>query len=149
MPAKTKTTIIILFALLSALPALAVEPGGSINLTITSIRNSKGVILVTVFNQPDGFPSDSTKAFRTYIVEARSPEISINISQLPSAQYAIAIVHDENNNLALDTNLIGAPVEGYAASGSNRRFSAPRFESSRFEVAGKPVAIRVSMNYLF
>lgn len=149
MFSNLKISAVIFFAVHSSAFVLASDPKGSISLTITNIRSNKGEILISVFNQPSGFPSDSSRAFRTYKVEAKSPQVTLNIPVLPSGQYAVAIIHDENNNSELDTNLIGAPVEGYAASGSNRRFSAPRFEASKFEVSEKPVTLRVSMSYLF
>ena len=125
------------------------ETGGSIELTITNIRNNDGWILVSLFNQSQGFPSDTSRVYRSFILDAESPTLNLNIEDLPPGDYAIAIVHDENQNMELDTNLVGAPVEGYAASGSNRRFSAPRFSSSKFSIRSGSVRLEIKMNYLF
>jgi uncharacterized protein (DUF2141 family) len=122
---------------------------GSIELNISNIRNSSGLILVSVFNQADGFPSDTTKVYRSFVLEARHPSVVLYIDDLPYGEYAVALVHDENKNYQLDTNLVGAPVEGYGASGANKRFSAPVFRNSKFPVREKKVKVEIRMNYLF
>lgn len=147
---KTLTALVVMFILqLTGINGIVAQPSGNIELTITNIRNASGQVLVSVFNREQGFPSDSTQAFRTYIVEAREPKLTLNINNLPYGEYAIALVHDENRNLLLDYNLVGAPVEGYAATGSNRRFSAPRFQFSKFSLESRIMRIEVRMNYLF
>ncbi|MBE0664118.1 MAG: DUF2141 domain-containing protein [Bacteroidales bacterium] len=122
--------------------------GNNLALTISNIRNDKGQILISVFNQPEGFPSDSTKAYRTFQIEAQAPSVSIIIEGMNPGDYAIAVVHDENCNLKLDYNLVGAPVEGYAASVANKRFSAPKFASSKFTIEND-LNLEIEMNYLF
>lgn len=139
----------ILVLLSTAAIAYATEPKGSIDVTISNIRNNKGNILISLFNQENGFPADSTKVFKAYILDAQSNSLNLLIDELPPGEYAIAIVHDENENLALDTNLLGAPVEGYAASGKNKKFSSPRFESSKFRVKHDTVNLIIKLNYLF
>ncbi len=71
------------------------------------------------------------------------------IEMLPPGDYAVAIVHDENLNLQLDSNILGAPVEGYASSGKNPRYSSPKFESSKFSVGNNKVIKEIRLNYLF
>ena len=129
--------------------SFAAEPKSSISLTITNIRSDKGQILLSVFNQADGFPSDSTKNYRTYILEPQTSSLNLLIEDLNPGEYAIALVHDENGNLKLDTNLVGAPVEGYAASGANKRFAAPRYSSSKFLLEEGTLILEIEMKYLF
>jgi uncharacterized protein (DUF2141 family) len=140
---------ILILALIFPQATFAAEPNSNINLTITNIRNDRGQILLSVFNQAEGFPSDSTKTYRTYILEAQTPSLSLLIEDLIPGEYAIALVHDENSNLKLDTNLVGAPVEGYAASGVNKRFSAPRYSSSKFLLKKETLILEIEMKYLF
>jgi uncharacterized protein (DUF2141 family) len=142
-----KFTILLLAFCLAGSSRVTAQ-GSSLKLTISNIRNDKGQLLISVFNQPEGFPSDSTKAFRTYLIEAQTPAISFVIEDLNPGEYAIAVVHDENGNLKPDFNLVGAPVEGYAASGANKRFSAPKFSSSKFNHKYDS-NLAIEMNYLF
>lgn len=145
----SKIASILILASLFAHASFAAEPKSSISLTITNIRNDNGQILLSVFNQAEGFPSDSTKTYRTYILEPQTPSLSLLIEDMSPGEYAIALVHDENSNLKLDTNLVGAPVEGYAASGVNKRFSAPRYSSSKFLLKKGTLSLEIEMKYLF
>jgi len=140
-------TILLLASYLTASSKVA-EKGNTLNLTISNIRNDQGQILISLFNQAEGFPSDSTKAFRTFLLEAKVPAVNLVIESLNPGEYAIAVVHDENRNLKPDFNLVGAPVEGYAASGANKRFSAPKFATSKFTVKNS-MSLEIGMNYLF
>jgi uncharacterized protein (DUF2141 family) len=144
---KPLILIILLFFILR--PSFSSEPKGSVELTITQIRNDKGWIIVSLFDRPQGFPADSAAAIRYFIIEAQPPSLNINVYDLPASHYAIAIIHDENQNMELDTNFMGAPTEGFASSGSNRRFSAPKFESSKFKVHNQLIKVEIEMNYLF
>lgn len=144
-----KIASILILASFFAQSSFAAEPTSSISLTIANIRNDKGQILLSVFNQAEGFPSDSTKTYRTYILEPQTPSLNLLIEDLSPGAYAIALVHDENGNLKLDTNLVGAPVEGYAASGVNKRFSAPRYSTSKFLLNKGTLNLVIEMKYLF
>lgn len=146
---SAKSIAFLFLGIISSVIHAFAQQQGSIEITVSNIRNDNGWVLVSIFNQQEGFPSDSTKAYKTLKLEAKHPTISFNIKNLKPGEYAIALVHDENQNLVLDYNLVGAPVEGYAASGSNRRFSAPRFQSSKFRVRNEPVKMEIKMNYLF
>lgn len=144
-----KIASILILASFFAQSSFGAEPTSSISLTIANIRNDKGQILLSVFNQAEGFPSDSTKTYRTYILEPQTPSLNLLIEDLSPGAYAIALVHDENGNLKLDTNLVGAPVEGYAASGVNKRFSAPRYSTSKFLLNKGTLNLVIEMKYLF
>lgn len=144
-----KIASILILASFFAQSSFGAEPTSSISLTIANIRNDKGQILLSVFNQAEGFPSDSTKTYRTYILEPQTPSLNLLIEDLSPGAYAIAMVHDENGNLKLDTNLVGAPVEGYAASGVNKRFSAPRYSTSKFLLNKGTLNLVIEMKYLF
>lgn len=140
----------IIYLLLKATIILqGANPTGCIELNITNIRNNSGQVLISVFNQSIGFPSDGNKVYRYYVIETTYPTMLVLIEMLPPGDYAVAIVHDENRNLQLDTNILGAPVEGYAASGKNSRYSSPKFESSKFRVGYDTITKEIRMNYLF
>jgi len=69
----------------------------------------------------------------------------VRFRNLPSGDYALSIIHDENANGKLDT-FAGIPREGFGFSGNPRiRFGPPKFDEARFTVtAGRnEQAIRV------
>jgi len=79
---------------------------------------------------PDNFPAcvDDADAV-TRSVPAATP--ALRFDGLPLGTYAIAVIHDENNNSRLDT-LAGIPREGFGFSRNPPiRFGAPRFAAVR------------------
>lgn len=73
---------------------------------------------------------------------------SLRFDWLPSADYAVAMIHDENGNGRLDT-IMAMPREGFGFSRNPAiRFGPPRFDSARFAVTGGPVAEQVKVKYL-
>lgn len=61
----------------------------------------------------------------------------------------MAVVHDENGNQTLDSNILGVPTEGYGAS-NNRTYalSEPRWDESRFELAaGEHRQLTIRLRY--
>ena len=55
----------------------------------------------------------------------------VRFTGLPAGQYAVACLLDEDDDLALDTNLLGIPVEPWGVSGGARpAMRAPRFDEA-------------------
>ena len=120
---------------------------GSILLKIEGAKSSKGVIRISLFNEEGGFPSDSKKALKIISVPAKNGTVQVQLDNLPTGTYAIALLHDENQNGQLDTNLVGYPKEGYGASNNNLpTFRAPNFKEAAFKLESpkKELVIRLS-----
>lgn len=97
---------------------------------------------------PDNFPAcvDDADAV-TRSVPAATP--ALRFDGLPLGTYAIAVIHDENNNSRLDT-LAGIPREGFGFSRNPPiRFGAPRFAAARFTVATDANQQQIRMRYIF
>lgn len=106
------------------------------------------MILISVYKQPTGFPTDTSRAYKYYIFPATSPELHVIFSDYTPGVYAIALVHDENSNGRLDTNIFEMPVEGFATQGKNQRFSAPRFSNTAIKIGPHTNNLTIRMNYL-
>lgn len=105
-------------------------------------------MLVCLTRFPDHFPdcADDPEA-RT----AKAPAASagpITFLALPSGQYAVAAIHDENRNARLDT-IARIPREGFGFSRNPAiRFGPPSFDQARFPVAAGDVRQDVRMRYI-
>lgn len=105
----------------------------SITITIHHIRNNKGTILVNLYKKAEGFPSDRSKAIMVKKIKAKSPFVEITFDAVSGGTYAIAVMHDENDNGKMDKNFLGIPTEGYCVSNNAKGFmSAPSFEAAKF-----------------
>ena len=112
------------------------SPAGLI-IKIEGLKNSKGSVRVAVFKGADGFPGDRQKAIKVLSVPAEKGGVQLVLNELEDGKYAVAILHDENENGEMDTNFLGYPQEGYGASNNNLPvFRAPTFDEAAFDLKG-------------
>ena len=125
------------------------EKTGTLSLQVEGLRNLRGQVLVTVYDQEKGFPTDPSAAVTSCrVVLANQADLRIETELLPHGTYAVALLHDENANGIMDTNLVGIPKEGYATSNNIRKLlSAPSFEEARFELDKNKKIIHLKMVY--
>lgn len=133
--------------MLAGLSASATQ-AADLTVTVDGARSAKGVVSLCLFSEAAAFPDcgSAPSAFRKTVAAADLGQ-PIVFTDLQPGVFALAVLHDENANGQLDTNLIGIPREGIAVS-NNRipRFSAPRFADAAFRVNG-PAATSVSLVY--
>lgn len=124
------------------------QDNSRLEVTVSNIRNSEGHLLLTLFNSNSGFPNDNKKALENRSIKAEKNMVKIVFENLPHGVYAIAIVHDENDNGKLDKNLFGVPTEGYGSSNNLKKlFRAPNFEESKFSLDQNFKNITIQVNY--
>jgi uncharacterized protein (DUF2141 family) len=129
------------------------RPAAPDNVTLTvqvyNLRNPQGTVRLSLFRSADGFPSDVSKVFRQVAGKIENGVCTLVLSSLPPGEYAISLLHDENNNLKMDTRLMGIPKEGYGASNDAKvTFGPPKYEDARFVLKGNPETLRIKMRYL-
>ena len=123
-----------------------------LTITIDSLRSNQGEVLLCVFSAEspgrEAFP-DCTKGHPVRLSKAAiaGGKAVVTYKGLKDGFYAVAAVHDENGNGALDTNFIGIPTEGIGISNNPRLTGKPRFEESLFQIKGK-AAITVNAKYI-
>jgi uncharacterized protein (DUF2141 family) len=134
-----------------ALPALALigaAPPATLDLTVAGLRSARGTLRICLTRDPANFPrcvDDSNAVRRNVPAVAGGTEFT----GLPAGGWALALIHDENDNRKLDT-LAGIPREGVAFSRNPPlAFGAPRFESARFPLESGTVSQKVQMRYFF
>ncbi|MFM9979143.1 MAG: DUF2141 domain-containing protein [Sphingomonadaceae bacterium] len=122
---------------------------GSLDAEITGFRSAKGQVLACLTTRPDRFPDcqRDPEARRFTLPTAHAAEL--RFADLPSGQYALALIHDENGNGKLDT-LMGIPREGFGFSRNPAiRFGPPKFAEARVTVTAGTADENVRMKYLF
>lgn len=106
----------------------------TLTVSITGIRDNRGVIQLSLFSQKMGFPDDYREAVKSATLPAQKGDITYQFDSLPAGTYAVAVIHDENENGQLEKNFVGAPREGWGVSGNvNPKFRAPYFPEASFE----------------
>ncbi len=99
--------------LLGTVGARADAAAGDVTVRVENLRNDSGSVLVAIctakeFLGPDCPHHGSARA------RMRSAEVTVG--GVPPGPYAVQAIHDENDNLDLDRNLMGMPREGVGFS---------------------------------
>lgn len=120
-----------------------------IDLVVTGFRNDEGHALVALFASEEGFPNRGDLAVRSESLAIRDQKVTVSFADLAPGNYAIAILHDEDDDLEMSTNIVGIPKEGYGVSQNARgRLGPPSFDEAKVTVAaGQTVPLRIRIAY--
>ncbi|PWJ45046.1 DUF2141 domain-containing protein [Sediminitomix flava] len=124
-----------LFVLTFLLPFIAKGQSteGKLTVKTTGYERVKGDVLILLFKGEDGFPGDHEKAFRKAKEELKGAEHYFYFDGLPQGNYAIIVVHDENENGLADTNWIGIPKESIGIS-NYPKIGRPEYEMAKISL---------------
>ncbi len=106
-----------------------------LKVTITNLRNNNGHVLISIFKDGVGYPDKPEISFKRTKLSISNKTASFDFTGLPTGNYAIAILHDENDDMKMNTNFLGLPKEGYG------------FSNNVMGAFGPPVYSKASFNY--
>jgi uncharacterized protein (DUF2141 family) len=133
---------------LALIPVLsAASPAGTLDLSITGLRDDKGLVHVCLTADRRHFPdcSGDPRAIRQSIPASQR---QLRLSGIAPGHYAVTLMHDENANHRLD-KMVGIPREGFGFSRNPVvRFGPPRFENTVIELAPGVTHATVHLQYL-
>ncbi len=149
---KKKHLIFLLFSMLFlgiSTFVKAQNPNVSIvRVEIIGLKNNNGKVLITLFDKEKGFPENHKNALKSSVMEIKNKQAFIEFSCKPQTEYAIALLHDENNNGDMDKNFFGIPKEGYAFSNNYRpTIKSPSFKQASFKASGEKMTLKLDMIY--
>jgi uncharacterized protein (DUF2141 family) len=146
------SSAILAFLLWAPFPSLTAQTKdtGTLTVRVTGARNTKGKIGVTLFQDAQGFPDDTSKAVRQQSVEIDSNTRSAQVTfkDVPQGTFAVSVLHDENGNGKMDKNFVGIPKEGYGASNNpKKKKRAPTFDEAKFSLNTSEQTIEITLIY--
>ncbi len=119
-----------------------------VRVEIIGLKSSNGKVLINLFDRATGFPSNPQNALKSYVLEIKNKQAFVEFSCTPQKEYAIALVHDENNNGDMDKNFFGIPKEGYAFSNNYRpTIKSPSFKQASFKASGEKMTLKLDVIY--
>ncbi len=138
-------------ALTGAAPRPAPEVGTTdVTVTISNLRNAKGVIRACMTQNAKKFPKCRGDAAAYAVVVQAKANAVLTFKNVKVGTYAIALLHDENSNGKADRALTMIPKEGFGFSRDAKVvMSPPKFSAAAFTVAGAPVNQTIRMRYMF
>ncbi|MCV0383174.1 MAG: DUF2141 domain-containing protein [Erythrobacter sp.] len=136
-------------AIVLALGAASPQAGVDITVTITGMRNAEGVVRACLTNDPSGFPRCRGMEGAQGVAMPAGEGATLTFRNVRPGRYAIALLHDENENGKADRAAMMIPTEGFGFSRDAKvRMGPPRFEDAAFDVADKAQALSIRMRYM-
>ncbi len=128
--------------------ARAQAPSGSLDLSISGLRNAKGNVLICLTTNPKGFPDCKADVTARKIKVAAGQAAHVHVADLAPGTYAISLIHDENGNNKMDTMMM-MPREGFGFSRDPKiSFGPPKFAAAQFIVGAGASSQTVRVKYM-
>ena len=121
-------------------------PAGAVVVEVSGIKNDKGVAQAGLFRASKGFPHDYDAAARVRTAPVVKGKCTVTFKDLEDGNYAVGVFHDINMNHAMDRRPPGKEMWG-ASDVRKRRSSAPKFKDACVAIAGKPVTVKVTVEF--
>lgn len=149
MRARCATLLALLMFANASPVAFAQSPCPGIHVKILNIRNSAGTVDCALFESSVGFPIEFLRsATNVMVIKVRDTQARCDFEDIPPGTYALAVIHDENMDGKLDTNLLGIPTEGYGFSNDATGWlGAPSFSAANFPYNGQNLELTISLHY--
>jgi uncharacterized protein (DUF2141 family) len=111
----------------------------ALTVNLSGIRSQEGNVIVCLWREQDeNFPVCSTSsAFQRTTVAADSSSVTVTFRDVPSGEYAITAVHDQDKDGKLDRGFMGRPEEGIALSNMTQERERPSFDRAKFTLEGE------------
>lgn len=141
-------TFICLFAFNTALLFLGnvMAQTGSIEVNVTNIESKKGTIRIGLFASEKDFLKNAIKG---KVVKASGSEVTVSFENLEPGEYAVSVIHDENENGELDKNVFGIPKEGFAfGNNAMGSFGPPSFEKAKIVISDQRERQVLKLKYM-
>ena len=107
------------------------NPLQAFELLVTGLRNDEGEVRCSVYKTAEAF-LEPKSALVTLTVKPAKGQALCDFKELEAGDYALGVLHDEDQDGLMRTNFIGLPQEGWAVSNDAppRMFGAPTFQSA-------------------
>jgi uncharacterized protein (DUF2141 family) len=132
----------------SAAMAAAPASAGDVVITVTDLRNTKGVVRACMTTRADIFPKCIKDPDSHRVVVTAAETMEIRFTGVKPGKYAIALLHDENNNGKADRAVGMMPKEGYGFSrDAPVRMAPPKFADAVFDHGENQQRLTIKMRY--
>lgn len=124
---------------------------GTLEVRIDGLRNTKGQVLVSLYNRPEGFLNDDSAIFQSRAIDGINGErVSVRFENLDYGNYAIAVLHDENRSGNMEKKFLLLPEEGYALSNNiNPGLTVPSWQECKLTLESEKKTIELQLIYLW
>ncbi len=122
------------FITTAILLAAASAQAATLTVTIDRVRQAEGTMMIKLVDSADAYDGKAKQLAGHKLEISKTGVMSVEFPDLKPGTYSVMIMHDENNNGKLDSNILGIPKEGYGFSNNPRVMRQPTFDETKFEV---------------
>lgn len=133
----------LLLSLLS--PALALAELSGVRVLVSNLSTVTGTVEITLFDSAESFLKEP------YLQQSgkagEDGNFEVEFVELPEGEYAVVVVHDENDNGKLDSGFLGFGGENYGYSNNIKPwFGRPDFEDAKFTVGQPETVVEIDLD---
>ena len=117
----------------------------SLEIHVDNIKSKKGSIRFGLFTSEADYLKNPVEK---RVIKSTGKDVTIVFENLQPGDYALSVIHDENENGELDSNALGIPKEGFGF-GNNAlgSFGPPSFEKAKIKIADQDVKQDIKLKY--
>ena len=117
----------------------------SLEIHVENIKSKKGSIRFGLFTSEADYLKNPVEK---RVIKSTGKDVTVVFENLLPGDYALSVIHDENENGELDSNALGIPKEGFGF-GNNAlgSFGPPSFEKAKIKIADQDVKQDIKLKY--
>ncbi|MEH6592673.1 MAG: DUF2141 domain-containing protein [Halioglobus sp.] len=116
----------------------------TLQVTVSGIKPGQGSLRVAVFDEVHRDQFAEGKYLYGVEVPAKAEKMAVEIPDLVSGEYAVAVIQDINGNGKLDRNMLKIPKEPYGFSGS-WKWGGASYEEASFHTDEEKFLVSIKL----
>lgn len=123
-------------------------PAHEVTVSVSGLRSDKGVVRACLTGDAERFPRCAGDPAAHRLVMPAGESDTLVFRGVTPGRYAIALLHDENNNGKADRAIGMIPTEGFGFSrDAPVRMAPPRYADAAFVVGDQDLSLAIRMRY--
>ena len=144
-PSGIRLNALLFSTLLTALLAQAAA-AAELTISIANIEDKEGQLMVAVLASESALNGESP-ATLSVLLPVNATQVSFSTDALVPGEYAARVMHDQNGNGEMDSNLVGMPTEPWGFSNNAMgNFGPPGWNDVRFTL-DETTTISIDLNH--
>jgi len=140
LPAPIAT--LALAVLVASTPAQA----GDLTIELSNLNKETGKVMLNLLRN-EAQMNNAEPAEASMMLNPNADGVSFTLHNLPAGTYGVQVMHDENGNGELDSNLVGIPKEPWGFSNNAKgKFGPPKWEDVQFSIEDDAVVQSITLN---
>ena len=132
-------------ALIALLFAATAANAADLHVQVTDIKTHTGTLSAMLVNSEAAWNGKAEPVSGRMAKVDATGKLELVFTDLAPGKYAVRLMHDENDNGKLDSNVVGMPTEGYGFSNNPMVMRPATFEEASFEVLEAGATITIAL----